>query len=226
MRIARYTSTSKWGTKWKTRNIRPVFFRYGGYNNAISHRKHNLPYRNLTFICCTVSLVMRVSWLKIMRPIRFTGNATIKIKTIFGLRLHCTLSSHTNSQTERRVQTSCQSAQAFVPNWFYGINWNVTTNLALFPYWSGTGLCLISKTLKTCVISGFRRSVNEVCAFPKFREIYRPLLQRSSSLGQSLKTYSHSNFKNVHHTKETCSHHPPPAKKFLKIKKTNFQIFR
>jgi hypothetical protein len=62
MRIAPYISTSKYGTKWKTRNIRPVFFRYGGYKNAMSHSKHILPYRNLTtFISCTPSLVIRVS---------------------------------------------------------------------------------------------------------------------------------------------------------------------
>jgi len=164
MRNARCTSTSKCGTKWKTRNIRPVFFRYGGYKNTMSNSKHILTYRNLTFICCTAPLVILVSWLKIIRPIRFTGNATIKIKIIFGLRLHCTISSHTNSQKERKVQTSCQSAQSFFPSWIYGLHWNVTTYLTLFPYCSGTGLRLISKTLKTCVISGFRRGVNEVCA--------------------------------------------------------------
>ena len=61
MRIAPHISTSKCGTKWKTRNVRPVLFRYGGYKNAMSHSKHILPYRNLTFISCTPSLVIRVS---------------------------------------------------------------------------------------------------------------------------------------------------------------------
>lgn len=61
MRIAPYISTSKGGTKWKTRNIRPVFFLYGGYKSAMSHSKHILPYRNLIFISCTPSLVIRVS---------------------------------------------------------------------------------------------------------------------------------------------------------------------